>query len=88
MQSSGGQFSGYLIFHIFVFNVLYFRIFQHSHNKRKNSLETRVELAVLCTYAENQVMLEPVLLYRTSKCKQTKEQGSEDCLWTHIFTFL
>ena len=39
---------------------------------------TRAELPVLHTYVENQV----------SKCKQTKEQGSEDCLWTHIFTFL
>ena len=32
-------------------------------------------------------MPEPILLYRASKCKQTKEQGSEDCLWSHIFTF-
>ena len=23
-----------------------------------------------------------------SKCKQTKRQGSKDCLWNHIFTFL
>ena len=21
------------------------------------------------------------------KCKQTKEQGNKDCLWTHIFSF-
>ena len=56
--------------------------------KRKDSLETRVELAVLRTYVENQAILEPILLYRASKCKQIKEQGSEDCLWTHIFTFL
>ena len=59
-----------------------------SHKKRKDSLETRAQLAVLRTYVENQAILEPILLYRTSKCKQTKEQGSEDCLWTHIFTFL
>ena len=59
----------------------------HSHKKRKDSLETRAELAVLRTYVENQAILEPILLYRASKCKQTKEQGSEDCLWTHIFTF-
>ena len=52
------------------------------------SLETRAEPAVLRTYVENQAILEPILLYRASKCKQTKEQGSEDCLWTHIFTFL
>ena len=37
---------------------------------------------------ERSAILEPTLLYRASKCKQTKEQGSEDCLWTHIFTFL
>ena len=55
---------------------------------RIDSLETRVELAILRTYVENQAILEPILLYRASKCKQTKEQGSKDCLWTHIFTFL
>ena len=48
-----------------------------------DSLETRAER----TYVENQAILEPILLCRVSKCKQTKEQGSEDCLWTHIFTF-
>ena len=53
-----------------------------------DSLETRAELAFLRTYVENQAILEPILLYRASKCKQTKEQGREDCLWTHIFTFL
>ena len=53
-----------------------------------NSLQTRAELAVLRTYVENQAILEPILLYQASKCKQTKEQDSEDCLWTHIFTFL
>ena len=35
----------------------------------------RSELAVLRTNAENQATLEPILLYRGSKCKQTKEQG-------------
>ena len=50
-------------------------------------METRTELAVLGTYVENQVILEPILLYRTSKCKQTKGKGSENCLWTHIFIF-
>ena len=49
-----------------------------------DSLQTPAKLAIV----ENQAILEPILLYRTSKCKQTKEQGSEDCLWTHIFTFL
>ena len=51
-------------------------------------VEIRAELAVLRTYIENQAILEPILLYRASKCKQTKEQGSEDCLWIHIFTLL
>ena len=55
---------------------------------RTYSLKTRAEPAALRTYVENQAILEPILLYRASKCKQTKEQGSEDCLWTHIFTFL
>ena len=54
---------------------------------RTDSLETRAEPAVLRTYVENQAILEPILLYRASKCKQTKEQGREDCLWAHIFTF-
>ena len=53
-----------------------------------DSLEAQAEPAVLCTYVENQAILEPILIYRASKCKQTKEQGSEDCLWTDIFTFL
>ena len=53
-----------------------------------DSLETWAELAVLRTYVENHAILEPILLYRASKCKQTKEQGSKGCLWTHIFTFL
>ena len=54
----------------------------------KDSLETWAEPAVLCIYIENQDILEPILLYHASKCKQTKEQGSKDCLWAHIFTFL
>ena len=45
-----------------------------------DSLETWAERAVLRTYFENQAILEPILLYRASKCRQTKEQGSEDCL--------
>ena len=57
-------------------------------SQETDSLETRAELAVLRIYVDNQAILEPILLYRASKCKQTKEQDSEDCLWTHIFTFL
>ena len=63
-------------------------VFIHIIVIRTYSLETRAEPAVLRTYVENQAILEPILLYRASKCRQTKEQGSEDCLWTHIFTFL
>ena len=65
-----------------------FKILSKTIVIRTYSLETRAEPAVLRTYVENQAILEPILLYRASKCKQTKEQGSEDCLWTHIFTFL
>ena len=59
----------------------------NSHKKWKDSLETLAELAVLRTYDENQAILEPIRLYQASKYKQTKEQGNEDCLWTHIFIF-
>ena len=38
-----------------------------------DSRETRAELAVLRTSVENQAILETILLYRASKCKQTKE---------------
>ena len=55
---------------------------------RTYSLETRAEPAVLRTHVENQAILEPILPYPASECKQPKEQVSEDCLWTHIFTFL
>ena len=50
--------------------------FHHSNKKRKGNLETPVELAVLRTYVENQTILEPILLYCASKCKQTT-----NCLW-------
>ena len=56
----------------------------HSHKKRKDSLKTLAELAALRSYIENQTLLERILLYWASKCKQTKEQGSENCLWTNI----
>ena len=62
--------------------------FNNSHKERKDSLETQAKLAVLRTYIENKAMLEPILLYLASKCKETKGQGDKDCLWTHIFTFL
>ena len=46
--------------------------FEHSHKKQKDSLETQAERAVLHAYVENQAILEPILLYRASKYKQTK----------------
>ena len=46
-------------------------IFNHSHKKRKDSLETRAKRAVLCVYVENQAILDPILLYRASKHQQT-----------------
>ena len=49
-----------------------------------DSLETRAKLAVLRTYVENQAILEPILLYRASKCKQTKEQGSKDSFFSFL----
>ena len=62
--------------------------FQHSHKIWKGSLETRVELAILYICVGNPGIPEPIFLYHVSKCKQTKEQGSKDCLWTNIFIFL
>ena len=61
---------------------------KHTYKKQKGSLKTRAKLAVLRTYFERQVILEAILLYRASKCKGNKQQGSKDCLWTNIFTFL
>ena len=54
----------------------------------KKFCDKAYQFLVLHTYVEKQAILEPILLYRASKCKQTKEQGSENCLWTCIFTFL
>ena len=60
----------------------------HSHSKRKDSMETWDKLAILCIYVENQAILEPIPLNRVSKCKKTKEQDCEDFLWKYIFIFL
>ena len=43
-----------------------------AYSQETDSLETRPERAVLWTYIENQAILEPILLYRASKYKQTK----------------
>ena len=73
---------------MFKVNLLLLFLLLNLNIEETDSLETRAELAVLRTYVENQAILAPILLYRASICKQTKEQGSEGCLWTHIFTFL
>ena len=49
----------------------------HNPKKRKDSLETRAEPAVLWAYVENQAILQPILLYRASKRKQTQKHGSK-----------
>ena len=56
----------------------------HSHKKRKDSLETRAELAVLRAYVENEAILEPILFYRAST-KQTNQRAGQR---GHIFSFL
>ena len=48
---------------------------EHSYKKLKDSLEIRVKPAALRVYVENQVLLEPILPYYASKCKQTQKQG-------------
>ena len=48
---------------------------QHSHNKRKDSIKTRAKRAVLRVYVENQAILETILLYRASEYKDTERQG-------------
>ena len=47
-------------------------MFLHSQKKRKDSLETQVELAVQRTYVEKKATPEPIFLCCLSKCKQTK----------------
>ena len=52
----------------------------HSQKKRKDSLLAQVKLVALRTYVENQAILEAILLYCASKCKQIKKQDSKDRL--------
>ena len=52
--------------------------YSYSHKKQKDSLETQAELSVVSTYVENQAILERILLYRGSKCKQNKERAVYD----------
>ena len=62
--------------------------FIRSQSQETGSLETRAKLAVLPTYVKNQTILQPILFYRASKCKQTKELSNEGCLWTHSYLFI
>ena len=48
-------------------------VFHHSLKKRKDSIKTRAERAVLNVDVENQAILEPILLKRASKYKQPKK---------------
>ena len=61
-------------------------LLRRSHKKRKDSLETRAELAILRNYVQSQAILEPILLYRASKCKQTARQRG--LIMDPYFTFL
>ena len=47
-------------------------ILEHSHKKRKDSLGTRTERAVLLAYVENHAILKPILLCRASKHNKRK----------------
>ena len=49
-----------------------FTTFYRTHEKWKDSLETRTEQANLRAYVENQAIPKSIFLYRTSKYKQTK----------------
>ena len=62
--------------------------FNHSNKKRKDSLETRAELAVLRIYVENQAILEPILLYQASNANKTKRRAARTVYELIFFTFL
>ena len=66
--STFSQQSNYSFIHVFQ-DTLPVRLI-HSHKKRKDSLKTWAERAVLRAYVENQAVLEPILPYRGSKYKQ------------------
>ena len=52
--------------------------------KQKVSLETRVKLAVLHAYVENQAILESIIVYHASKHKQMKRPGYQEFFSTPI----
>ena len=58
--------------------------FDHSHKKRKDSLETRTETFILRAYIENQ---ESTLLCHASKYKQTENQDSRTAYGLTFLTF-
>ena len=70
-----------------LFSLSFLKTIGKPQSQETDSLETRAGLAVIRVYIENQAILELILLNRVSKCKQTKEQDSEDCLCIHILPF-
>ena len=54
----------------------------------KNGSSGNKGKTVLSAYVKNQALLEPILLYCASKCKQTIVQDSQDCFQIPIFTLL
>ena len=54
------------------------KLLWNTRNFNAVTSETLAELPVLWAYVENQTILEPILLYRASKCKQTQEQGNKN----------
>ena len=56
-------------------------MFYHSYKKRKDSLKTLAELAVLRTYVENQAILETILQARQKQIKSERaEKHTHFCL--------
>ena len=58
-----------------------------TQSQETNSLVIHAKLAVLRSYVENEAILESIPLFRGSKCKQTKQKGSEDCYETISLPF-
>ena len=48
----------------------------------------QAETAVLCTYVENQAILESIRLYRASQCKHTQEQVSRTLYGPTVLSFV
>ena len=59
----------------------------HSHKKRKDSPETRAELAFLRSYVEKQAILEPILLYRASNVNKPKSWAASTVYGSILLPF-